>query len=74
MVEFLTETLYKKVWILGYKSSLSPSLHEKASPDCVLHLDDIWEAISVPCFKNEVLDMKKPIEKLIWSPEIENNS
>jgi hypothetical protein len=26
MVEFLTETLYKKVWVLAYKSSLSASL------------------------------------------------
>lgn len=74
MVEFLTETLYKKVWILGYRASLSPSLHEKASPGCVLLLDDIWEAISMPCPKNEVHDMKKPIEKLIWSPDIESNS
>jgi len=39
MVEFLTETLYKKVWIFGYKSSLSASLHEKASPGCVHFLD-----------------------------------
>lgn len=48
MVEFFTETLYKKVWIFGYKASLSASLYEKASPGCVHYLDDIWEALSVP--------------------------
>ena len=48
MVEFFTETLYKKVWVFGYKSSLSASLHEKASPGCVFFIDDIWESISVP--------------------------
>lgn len=47
MVEFFTETLYKKVWVFGYKSSLSASLHEKASPGCVHFIDDIWENISV---------------------------
>jgi hypothetical protein len=47
MVEFFTETLYKKVWIFGYRSSLSASLHEKASPGCVFFLDDIWEQLSV---------------------------
>lgn len=69
MVEFLTETLYKKVWIFGYKPSLSASLHEKASPGCVIFLDEIWEQISIPM--NENSDLKKPLEKLIWSPEIE---
>lgn len=52
MVEFFTETLYKKVWIFGYKASLSASLHEKASPDCVHFLDEIWEHISVPHLKD----------------------
>lgn len=46
MVDFITGTLYKKVWILGYKSSMSASLFEKASPGCILYLDDIWDYIS----------------------------
>jgi uncharacterized LabA/DUF88 family protein len=43
MVEFFTETLFRPVWIMGYKSSFSASLHEKASPGCILYFDDIWE-------------------------------
>jgi uncharacterized LabA/DUF88 family protein len=66
MVEFLTETLYKKVWVFGYKSSLSASLHEKASPGCVIFLDEIWEQLSVPSGRNEFSDQKKPLERLIW--------
>ena len=48
MVEFLTGTLFKKVWIIGYKSSMSPSLLEKATPGCILFLDDVWDYLSVP--------------------------
>jgi hypothetical protein len=48
LVEFITETLFKTVWIIGYRSSMSSSLHEKASPGCVLFLDDIWEHLSIP--------------------------
>jgi uncharacterized LabA/DUF88 family protein len=67
MVEFLTETLYKKVWVFGYKSSLSASLHEKASPGCVIFLDEIWEQLSLPSGRNnEFSDSKKPLERLIW--------
>jgi len=75
MVEFFTETLYKKVWIFGYKASLSASLHEKASPGCVYFLDDIWEKISMPHFKDLLpnsmaSDGKKHIEKIICAPEV----
>jgi len=48
MVEFLTETLFKTVFIVGYKHSLSPSLIEKGTPGGLFYLDDIWEKISVP--------------------------
>lgn len=48
MVEFFTETLFKKVWVFGYRASFSASLYEKASPGCVHFLDDIWETISMP--------------------------
>lgn len=54
MVEFFTETLYKKVWIFGYRASLSASLHEKASPGCVFFLDDVWDMLSFPA---NVLDV-----------------
>lgn len=80
MVEFFTETLYKKVWIFGYKSSLSASLHEKASPGCVFFLDDIWEAISIPVNLKDKLENsiteppRKPIEKIIYSPEVINST
>lgn len=73
MVEFFTETLYKKVWVFGYRSSLSASLHEKASPGCVHFLDDIWETISAPNPPKEgsiASEPRKPIEKIIYSPEI----
>lgn len=73
MVEFLTETLYKRVWILGYRTSLSASLFEKATPGCVLFIDDIWQQLSVPLQKQEPGESKKTIEKIIWSPEIESN-
>lgn len=77
MVEFFTETLYKKVWVFGYKSSLSSSLHEKASPGCVFFLDDIWDTISIPILTNQHekhSELKKPSEKLIWAPEIHDGS
>ena len=75
MVEFFTETLYKKVWVFGYKYSLSASLHEKTSPGGIHFLDEIWEAISVPILKPTdhsatMQELRKPIEKLIWAPEI----
>lgn len=73
MVEFFTETLYKKVWIFGYKSSLSASLHEKASPGCVHFLDDIWDSISIPVHKTQaerLQELRKPVEKLIWAPDL----
>ncbi len=74
MVEFFTETLYKKVWVFGYKSSLSASLHEKASPGCVHFIDDIWDSISIPVHKTQaerLQDLRKPVEKLIWAPDVE---
>ena len=71
MVEFFTETLYKKVWVFGYKTSLSASLHEKASPGGVHFLDEIWEQISLPIDKNNLQELRKPIEKLIFSPDID---
>ena len=46
MVSFVTETLYRKVYIVGYKGSISTSLIERATPGCVLYLDDIWGSIS----------------------------
>lgn len=75
MVEFFTETLYKKVWIFGYRSSLSASLHEKASPGCVFFLDDIWEILSFPNVKDLLYssvfsEIKKPIEKIVCCPEV----
>ena len=39
LIEFLTETLYKKVWIFGYSVNTSLALSEKASPNCVVYLD-----------------------------------
>jgi hypothetical protein len=48
LIEFLTETLYKKVWIFGYQANTSLSLSEKASPNCVVYLDKIWNEISEP--------------------------
>jgi len=79
MVEFFTENLYKKVWIFGYRSSLSASLHEKASPGCVHFIDDIWDAISVPSGlkygqtgsqADSTSDVRKPIERLILPPDL----
>ncbi len=75
MVEFFTETLYKKVWVFGYKSSLSASLHEKASPGCVHFLDDIWEQISIPNLTGstksaEKAEVRKPSEKIILPPDV----
>jgi len=46
MVSFVTETLYKRAFIVGYKGSISPSLIEKATPGCIIYLDDIWPDIS----------------------------
>ena len=43
MVEFFTETLFRPFWLVGYKTSLSATLVEKASPGCILYLDDVWE-------------------------------
>jgi hypothetical protein len=83
MVEFFTETLYKKVWVFGYKSSLSASLHEKASPGCVFFIDDIWESISVPnvsslnlTFFQQLLqsELRKPQDKIIWPPDVLDTS
>lgn len=71
MVEFLTETLYKKVWVLAYKSSLSASLQEKCSVDSVLYLDDIWEHISAADIKASVVDPKRYIEKTILAPDVQ---
>lgn len=51
MVEFIRESLFKNVWIFGYKENLSPALYEKASPDCVVYLDEIWDKISIPAGK-----------------------
>jgi len=48
LIEFLTESLYKKVWVFGYSANTSLSLSEKASPNCVVMLDQIWEQISEP--------------------------
>ena len=73
MVEFFTQTLYKKVFVFGYKSSLSASLHEKASPGGIHLLDDIWDLISITVpltDPNHMQELRKPIEKLIWAPEI----
>lgn len=76
MVEFFTETLYRKVWIFGYKSSLSASLHEKASPGCVYFLDDIWDTISSSNSTSQLsnsssaMEYRKPLEKMVQSPEI----
>jgi hypothetical protein len=75
MVEFFTEQLYRKVWIFGYKSSLSASLHEKATPGCVFFLDDIWEMISIPIVNTQEksAELKKSVinqDKIIFSPEI----
>lgn len=75
MVEFFTENLYKKVWIFGYRASLSASLHEKASPGCVHFIDDIWDLISVPTIKYSQIDsdVRKPIERLILPPDLSDN-
>lgn len=73
MVEFFTENLYKKVWIFGYRASLSASLHEKASPGCVHFIDDIWDSISVPIKYSQAdstSDVRKPIERLILPPDL----
>jgi uncharacterized LabA/DUF88 family protein len=48
MVQFLKEDMAKKVWIFGYKESISPNLYSAASPGCVVFLQDIWEGISIP--------------------------
>ena len=75
MIEFITETLFKKVWIFGYKSSLSPSLYEKASSDCVIFLDEIWDKISMSTLKTgEEYDHYKGTDSLVWQPEIDQYS
>jgi hypothetical protein len=52
LLEFLTETLFKKVYVFGYSANTSLSLSEKASPNCVIYLDTIWEQISEPVTNN----------------------
>jgi uncharacterized LabA/DUF88 family protein len=42
MVEFVTQVLYKKVYIIAYRNSISVSLIEKATPGCIIYLDEIW--------------------------------
>ena len=46
LVGFVTQQLYKKVWIVGYKGSMNSALIEKATPGCVIYIDDIWDLIS----------------------------
>ena len=38
--------MYKKVWIVGYKGSINTALIERATPGCIVYLDDIWDLIS----------------------------
>jgi len=48
LIEFVTQTLNKKVYVFGYTSNMSLSLSEKATPGCVFHLDKVWNDISEP--------------------------
>jgi len=51
LVEFLTETLCKTVWIVGYRDSTALTLIEKATPNCMIYLDDLWTQLSEPINK-----------------------
>ena len=44
LIEYLTETKYKKVYVFGYKDTISKELYEKASS--VVYLDEAWKHLS----------------------------
>ena len=54
---------------------MSPALFEKASSDCVVYLDQIWEKISSSSHK-PINDQEyvKSSESVVWSPEIESSA
>ena len=47
-VEFITQTVGKKVSIFGYEASFNDTLTAVATKNCTFKLDDIWEHISEP--------------------------
>ena len=41
LVEYLTQTLFKRVWIFHFENKISPNLRAKASPLSLAFLDEV---------------------------------